>query len=442
MTAHIWGSGASEYDVLTRTNPGTPGGELLRRYWHPVALAEELPVGGAPLPLKVMGEELVLFRDDAGNPGLLGLHCSHRGADLSYGRVEDGGLRCIYHGWLYDRAGRCLEQPGEPAGSTFHQRIAHSAYPCVERADAIFAYLGPGEPPEFPNYAFLTVPNEHVFAIKLYHECNWLQGNEGNIDLLHLSFLHYVIEEPGRSSRNGPQPAGLNSRGAAPHREKTEAELTPYGLRVCKIRELSDEEKELYLCTYVVPAWYAFPGNVAGDHGYSLNWHVPIDDEHHWKYTFIHRGDRPLDKAKVRAGRQAMNPDYTSTRDGSNRYLQDRASMHVDAFCGMGYVFQAHDMCVTEGAGPIQDRSQEHLTIQDAPVVASRKLLLKGITDVQEGRDPLGVIRDPAQNRFPRLFTWTSAIVPIDTDWRAYFHAMDRELEGVVNSRPGEQEDT
>src|SRR5437868_6882132 len=152
-------------DLLTQTGPGTPGGDLLRRYWQPVALSEELPQGGAPVPLKVLSEELVLFRDDRGRPGLIGLHCSHRGADLSYGRIEDGGLRCIYHGWLYDLNGHCLEQPGEPAGSTFHERIRHTAYPCHEQAGAIFAYLGPGAPPEFPAYEFLSVPRENVAAI-------------------------------------------------------------------------------------------------------------------------------------------------------------------------------------------------------------------------------------------------------------------------------------
>src|SRR5437867_9745478 len=144
----------AEQELLTRTGPGTPGGEMIRRYWQPVALAGEIPPGGAPVPIRILSEDLVLFRNDAGSVGLLGLHCSHRGADLSYGRLEEGGLRCIYHGWLYDVQGRCLEQPGEPVGSTFHEKIRHLAYPCVERAGTVFAYLGPGEPPEFPNYEF------------------------------------------------------------------------------------------------------------------------------------------------------------------------------------------------------------------------------------------------------------------------------------------------
>src|SRR5436305_12727099 len=130
--------------LLTRIGPGTPGGAMLRRYWQPVALADELPPGGAPLPVRLMGEDLVLFRDEQGRPGLLGLHCAHRGADLSYGRLEDGGLRCIYHGWLYDRTGRCLEQPGEPAlrqaqgERPFRERIRQLAYPCTELGGIVF----------------------------------------------------------------------------------------------------------------------------------------------------------------------------------------------------------------------------------------------------------------------------------------------------------------
>src|SRR5437868_193810 len=150
-----------ENERLTRVGPGTPGGELFRRYWQPAALSEELPPGGAPVPLRLLGEDLVLYRDGDGRPGLLGIHCAHRGADLSYGRLEDGGLRCIYHGWLYDRAGRCLEQPGEPEGSTFHERIRHLAYPARELGGVVFAYMGPGEPPELPKYEFLTAPEEY-----------------------------------------------------------------------------------------------------------------------------------------------------------------------------------------------------------------------------------------------------------------------------------------
>src|SRR5512134_3509544 len=147
-----------ENELLTQTGPGTPCGEMMRRYWQPVGLSEELPVGGAPLSVRILGEELVLFRDDQGRVGLLGLHCAHRGTDLSYGRIEDGGLRCLYHGWLYDIDGRCLDQPAEPSISRFKEKICHLSYPCLERAGLIFAFMGEGEAPLLPDYEFLLVP--------------------------------------------------------------------------------------------------------------------------------------------------------------------------------------------------------------------------------------------------------------------------------------------
>jgi phenylpropionate dioxygenase-like ring-hydroxylating dioxygenase large terminal subunit len=145
----------------------------MRRYWQPAALSVEVPPGGPPVPLRLFGEDLVLFRDDQGRVGLLGLHCSHRGTDLSYGRVEDGGLRCIYHGWLYDVHGNCLETPGEPSGSRLCEGVRHRAYPCQEVGDVIFMYMGPGEAPLLPNYELLQVPSEHRFATKIYLECNY-----------------------------------------------------------------------------------------------------------------------------------------------------------------------------------------------------------------------------------------------------------------------------
>ncbi|HEX9443439.1 MAG TPA: Rieske 2Fe-2S domain-containing protein, partial [Candidatus Binatia bacterium] len=135
---------SEENELLVHTGRATPGGEWMRRYWQPAALGEELPENGAPLPIKLLGEDLVLFRDGQGRPSLLGRNCSHRGADLSLGRIEDGGLRCLYHGWLYDAGGRCLEQPAEPEGSDFKNKIRHRSYPCRELGGLIFAYMGPG----------------------------------------------------------------------------------------------------------------------------------------------------------------------------------------------------------------------------------------------------------------------------------------------------------
>src|SRR5437660_1051052 len=160
-----------ENRLITLTGPGTPCGALMRCYWHPIALSDELLPGAAPMPVKILGEDLVLFRDDRGRPGLLGLYCSHRCADLSYGRIEDGGLRCLYHGWLYDINGRCLEQPAEPAESQYKDEIRHLAYPLIERAGLLFAYMGGGEPPLLPDYEFLTATPDHRYLQKTFMEC-------------------------------------------------------------------------------------------------------------------------------------------------------------------------------------------------------------------------------------------------------------------------------
>jgi hypothetical protein len=393
----------------------------MRRYWQPAALSEELPPDGAPLPVRLLGEDLVLFRDEDGRPGLLGLHCAHRGADLSYGRLEDGGLRCIYHGWLYDVNGRCLEQPGEPAGSAFHERIRQLAYPCLERAGVIFAYMGPGEPPLLPNYQFMLLPEEHVFSTKIYNECNYLQGNEGNYDLLHVSFLHYSHRDLRRdvTGANNPGVAGsvdaLCTRGSAPHMERIEARLTDFGLSVCKIRRVDDEKNFLRIGTFIFPNLSAFPAG-------GVNWHVPIDDTHHWKYVISFSVDQPYDKEQLRKDRDRVcpAPDYVPVQNPRNRYLQDRDSMRSMSYSGLNpNYFAAQDVCVTEGAGPIFDRTQEHLVPSDIAVVTTRNLMLKAIKDVQEGRDPPHVIRDPAQNDFSHLVA-TFGVVPSSLDWKDY----------------------
>ncbi len=393
-----------EADILTHTDRGTPCGELMRRYWQPAVLSEELPPGGAPVPVRLLGEDLVAFRDDKGRPGLLGIHCSHRGADLSYGRVEDCGLRCIYHGWLYDIHGNCLDQPGEPGGGEHKDSIHQTAYPCIEKAGVVFAYLGPGEAPLLPNYEFLTVPEEQVFAIKLFNDANYLQGNEGNIDPVHLSFLH-------RKMNTGE----LTARDLAP---KIEVEITDFGVRIYTVRKAESDKTYLRVSNFIYPNLSSFPGGV-GREGYSVNWHVPIDDTHHWKYTFTFDREQPLDKEVTRRGRSDMSPDYKPTRNKANRYLQDRESMREQSYTGIGYVFQAHDLCVVEGAGAVQDRSREHLVTSDQAIVAARKLLLKAIQEVQEGRDAPHVVRDPKKNNFSHLVT-RGDVIPSSADFKEY----------------------
>jgi phthalate 4,5-dioxygenase oxygenase subunit len=415
-----------ENDLLTQTGPGTPAGNLLRRYWQPVALSEELPSGAAPLRVTILGENLVLFRDDKGCPGLLGIHCSHRGTDLSYGRVENGGLRCLYHGWLYDVSGRCLEQPGEPGEGEHRNSIRHPAYPCRERGGVIFTYMGPGAHPLLPNYEFLKATPAHLYVNKIFHECNYLQANEGNIDPVHLSFLHRFLENRDERYRGvrgaGESHYNLVARSIAP---VIDVELTDFGVRIYTVRRLESERTYLRVSYFILPNLSAFPGQTGGE-GYSVNWHVPIDDRHHWKYTFVFSAGAPLDKKIVNRERSELTPDYRLVRNEANRFMQDRESMSSKTYAGMGSGFQAHDAFATARQGAIQDRTEEHLVSSDKAILAARKLLAKAIEDVQEGREPPHVIRDPSQNRFPHLLV-ISDMVPDAGDWKEYTKSLEAE---------------
>ncbi len=420
---------AEENALLTQTGPGTPCGELMRRYWQPVALSEELPPGGAPLPVRVLSEDLVLFRDETGQPALLGLHCPHRGADLSYGRLEDGGLRCIYHGWLFDRTGRCLEQPGEPAGSRFHTKIRHKAYPCQEAGGLIFTYMGPGEPPLFPAYEFLDTTESHRLVVKIRQDCNYLQANEGNLDQVHLSFLHRVSEEALRGTYMTESATGSKRTAARLLAEdvcpRIEVQETSFGMRECVIRR-APEGYYFKVENFVLPNLAAVPGGTQGQDGYLVNWHVPIDDTRHWKYMITFRRSAPLDKERVLKalyGDCELLPDGRFTRNQSNRFLQDRAAMAVNyTFAGLGTGFAVHDTWAVESLGPIVDRTQEHLGYEDKSIILMRKLMLQAIQAVQDGRDPPHVVRDPAANRFPELVV-VADVLPATTDWQEYLSA-------------------
>lgn len=414
-----------ENHLLTQTGPCTPCGQLLRCYWQPVALVEELPQGAAPLRLQIMGEELVLFRDDLGRAGLLGLHCSHRGTDLSYGRIEDGGLRCLYHGWLFDIQGRVLEQPGEPGGGANRDAIRHIAYPCREAGDVIFAYMGRGEPPLLPNYEFLTVPEEQRTVTKILYQCNYLQGNEGNIDPVHLSFLHQYLDEAEVARRRFVPGTELTDnlllhKDIAP---TIEVEVTDFGLRIYALRSADDRKSYLRITNFVFPNVAAFGGSTVGE-GYSVHWHVPIDDVSHWKYIFMFSRERALEPPLRERNRAELTADYRLTRSEGNRYRQDRPSMKTRTFTGMGVNFQAHDAFATESQGAIQDRTAEHLVSSDKAIVAARKLLLSGIRDVQQGREPLHVVRKPELNRFTNIVV-RSELVSASTDWREYAKSLE-----------------
>ena len=397
----------------------------MRRYWHPVALSEELPPDG-PLPVKIMSEDLVLFRDDHGQLGLLGLHCAHRRADLSYGRVEDGGLRCLYHGWLYDRHGRCLEQPCEPPEKRFCEKVQQTAYPCEEHAGIIFAYLGPGEPPLFPAYEpFLASPG-HVLVTKIFHECNYFQANEGNLDPSHVSYLHRQGNVPQNLKRpvegtDGKLPLALYEADMAPH---IDAEETAYGIRIFSTRSVDGNRTFFRVTNFILPNKATIPGPMSGD-GYNLYWHVPIDDTHHWRYDIVFRRSAPMEQKDIERNKEILDEltdDYWPKRNKANRYLQDRESMKTWSFSGMGRIFNVQDTAIVEGSGSIVDRTREFLGPSDRAIILARRQVLKAIRDLQTGRELPHVIRSAKENRFPDL-TVISEVITDGGDWRTHWES-------------------
>jgi phenylpropionate dioxygenase-like ring-hydroxylating dioxygenase large terminal subunit len=420
---------SAENQLLTQTDRGTPAGDLLRRYWQPVALAQELPLGGAPLAIKILGEDLALFRDDQGRIGLLGIHCSHRGTDLSYGRIEDGGLRCLYHGWLYDIYGRCLEQPGEPGCGVNRDAIRHLAYPCSEHGGIIFTYMGPGEPPLLPNYEFLNQPPGHCCAYKVYHECNFLQANEGNIDPVHLSFLHRFLEhkEERYTGVRGSEESHYNLIAKA-QPPTLDVEITDFGVRIYSVRRMGEGKSYLRVSNFVLPNLSTFPGQTGGQ-GYGINWHVPIDDTHHWKYCFFFNREAPLDQSVIDKSLAEVDDQYRPVRNENNRFMQDRGSMRTQTFTGMGSGFQTHDAFATGSQGVIQDRTQENIVSSDIAIIAARKLMEKAIRDIQAGGEPPHVIRQPEQNKLTHLLVISDLVEGV-SDWKRYTKKLEAEASG------------
>ena len=384
---------------------------MLRHYWQPVAMASEVEPGSAPHPVKIMGENLVLFRDDSARLGLLGLNCAHRGADLSYGRIEDGGLRCLYHGWLYDVEGRCLEQPSEPEGSHFSDKVRQTAYPVMEKAGVIFGYLGPGDPPILPAYEALEVADDHRWVAKYYHDCNYLQANEGNQDPSHPMFLHGFLEgdKGTKLADEHPKedhvfrPAGRVARIPI----AIDAEETDYGVRSWAMRRSPAGSHAAVLGNFVMPNLCAVQGGPGplGD-GYLIYWHVPIDDYTHYRYAIAFKRSGVLDPALGARRDDMLDEHFRFPQNPSNRYMQNREEMVGGTFAGFGTVFVVGDHWVTESAGPIQDRTVEHLGAADREITLARRMLLRAVRDVQEGNDPAHVIRSDQQNDMSHLQVW------------------------------------
>jgi phenylpropionate dioxygenase-like ring-hydroxylating dioxygenase large terminal subunit len=403
-----------ENNLLTQVSPEKPMGKLMRRYWIPALLSREIPEPDCPLArVRLLGQDLVAFRDSQGRVGLLDEHCSHRGTSLFYGRNEECGLRCIYHGWKYDIDGDVLETPAEPAGSTLKNKVHHSAYPCKEAAGIVWSYMGPKDKtPLLPNYEWMKLPLDQLYVTKSVQDCSWLQGLEGECDSSHLSVLHKAFTETPRGGD-----ADQYAANSAPNLEGLE---TDYGVRMISCRKADAHTTYLRVSNLVMPCHGFIPtGGLKGNaEGYTVHSHVPMDDEHSLRFNIHFRRNRPI-RGDERQHDSEIGPNFRKIRNLQNDYLQDREQQERKTFTGMGQIFLIHDSCATESMGPIYDRSQEHLGVSDITVIAVRKFLIQCVRDLAAGKEPPHVIRTAEENDL-RYVACIATKIPSTTDAKQY----------------------
>ena len=388
-------------DLLTQTGPGTPMGAMFRSYWIPALLAEELPENdGAPVRVRLLSEDLLAFRDSQGRYGLISEFCAHRGVSLWFGRNEEGGIRCPYHGWKYDVTGQCIDVPSEPAEHDFCRKIKLRAYPLVKQGDILWTHMGgPDKRPPLPGFEFSLVPVEQSFTSKRLQECNWLQAMEGGIDSSHVSWLHRqnLDSDPLFKGAKGNE---YNLKDPRPVFKVIDA---PGGLFIGARRNAEDGNYYWRITPWVMPCFTMVPPR--GDHPIHGHFWIPIDDENCWAWSFDYHPVRALTAAERQAMRDGKGVHvatipgtYLPLANRRNDYLMDRAAQRAGlTFSGVDGIGM-QDASLQESMGPIADRTREHLTSTDHGIVLARMRLLKAARALAENGDaPPGV--DPAHHR-------------------------------------------
>lgn len=407
---------------LTRVGPETPGGTLLRSYWQPAALVEELDEERPIVAVTLLGEDLVLFRDDKGKYGLMDRYCTHRGADLCFGRLEQGGLLCTFHGWVFDSDGQCIEQGAEPIGSKFYLNVSQKAYPCVERNGIVFAYMGEGDPPPVPSLDAFAAPDSHTFAFKGYLDCNWMQAMEVGIDPSHASFLHRFFQDENTDEQYGKQFRDKAASSDMPItqllREHTrpiiKTDKTNFGIRLTTLRELSEDQLHVRVTNCVFPNAITIP---MSREMAITQWHVPIDDTSSYWYAVFTSFVDEVDKETMREQRMAdlEMPGYKSKFNKANNYGFDPVQQATEIYTGMGYDINVHDQWAVESLGPIADRTKEHLSKLDIAIVQFRRMFEAGMVALESGEqaplrfseeDSAKITGPPAIDAFGKPDSW------------------------------------
>ena len=414
-------------NLLCQIGPGTAMGNLMREYWLPALLSSELPEpDGPPERVRLLGEDLVAFRDSQGRVGLLAHACAHRGASLFFGRNEEGGLRCVYHGWKYDVFGHCTDMPNEPVESTFKDKIRATAYPCQERSGVIWTYMGSRtSPPPLPGLETCELPDGAYQIAKVLRDCNWLQALEGEIDTSHFGFLHM-----GKVVSEDTVPGSFDYYTVKDRAPRYVTIDTAFGTSYGAFRPAEADTYYWRIAHFLFPCFTMIPNGALGTQILVRAW-VPVDDEHvmFWSMGTSQAPARPVAAGTPGTAAAPQFPGATRTfrylphtsdwlgkwrlvENRANDYLIDREIQRTKSFTGIEGIVQ-QDQAITESLGPIADRRIEHLGSSDAMVVRTRVRLLNAVKAHRDhGRTP-PCVDDPQAYRVRSGL----AILPRDADW-------------------------
>jgi phthalate 4,5-dioxygenase oxygenase subunit len=382
-------------ELLCRVEGDAPMGQIMRRHWLPACLSEEVADrDGAPVPVRLLGEDLVAFRDSDGRVGVVGAHCPHRRASLVLGRNEECGLRCLYHGWKVDVAGNILEMPSEPADSRFKEKLTHTAYPVHEAAGLVWVFMGPAaEMPEFDPPAFQPTPGTKISIARIIVDCNWAQVLEGAIDSAHSSTLHASDMVPAQVDAS----TATGDTWLRPSTDKAPSlhvQRTPFGFRYAAIRRpIVNEATHMYVRTtlFIAPFTVQIPPNNLYNMAIQQ---IPMDDTH-TAFHFIAWGGATV--PDVAAWRRFLGAEvgvdvdhrWRKIRTRDNNFLQDRAAMAAGNFTGIRGI-PNQDIAMWETMGTIADRSQERLGVSDTAVLQFRRIMVDAVRSFQSGAPAIG----------------------------------------------------
>lgn len=377
-----------ENDILTRVGPGTPMGNLMRRFWIPaLKLSEISEPDGQPVRVRLLGEDLIAFRDSDGRAGLVDEACPHRRASLYFGRNEDCGIRCIYHGWKFDVDGNCTDLPSEPPESNFADKIKLTAYPTAERGGLLWAYMGPADKiGEVPSFEWMDVPDDHRYTSNWHQECSYAQSVEGEIDSAHVSFLHSRVDKP--HEQNTALTGEFFSGDQAP---KWKVNETKYGM-VLGARRHTDDGFYWRMNQWLFP-FYTMIAPVPGNGITTRAW-VPVDDTRTTIFCTSYRTDRPCSEEELDGWRKGLSSHapvipgtHKMVANAGNDYQKDPEAQRTQTFSGMPGV-RAEDAAMAESQGPILDRTKEHLGTSDTAIIKMRRLMIDAAVALERGDEP------------------------------------------------------